>query len=170
MNRLNYKSAISALVFVYCIYYVSSLNSWHLIDNVDLVIHEAGHVVFSLFGEFIFIAGGTLLQIIVPTVFVGYFFLRRDNFSASLLLYWLGINFFNISWYAGDALKMQLPLLTGDKDGHDWNQMLFILNQYKHTELISHIFLGIGIFIVLVALVWGIKSSNDVVEENFSDI
>ncbi len=159
MAWLNYKSIISFCVFLYCLYYVSSPQTWHFIDNVDLVIHEAGHVVFAILGEFLYIAGGTLLQIIFPAIFVGYFFFKDQQYSASLLLYWVGINFIAVSIYAGDALKMQLELLTGDKDGHDWNNMLFMLGQLRNTEFISHVIFGIGIVVIFVALLWGIKSS-----------
>lgn len=169
-SYLNYKTIISIVIFFYCIYYLNTLEGWHFIDSVDLVIHEAGHVLFSFFGDFLMIAGGTLLQIIIPMVFAGYFFLRGEHFSGSLLLYWLGLNLFNISMYAGDALKMQLPLLTGDKDGHDWNQMLFMVNQIKHTELISNIILGIGVLIILVALFLSIRSSISVEPTDFPQI
>ncbi|MBL8513166.1 MAG: hypothetical protein JNJ55_04170, partial [Betaproteobacteria bacterium] len=36
-----------------------------------LVFHEAGHVLFLLFGEFMTIAGGTLMQLIMPAVLCG---------------------------------------------------------------------------------------------------
>lgn len=157
---MNRKIIITVLVFLYCLYYLSSLDSWHFIDYVNLITHEAGHVVFSIFGYFLSILGGTLLQLIVPTIFIGYFAFNREQYSASLLLYWLGINLLNISVYAGDALKMQLPLLTGDVDTHDWNQLLFSLGWLRHTETINHLILGLGITAIIIALLWGIYSSR----------
>lgn len=157
---MSWKTIITVAVFLYCIYYFSSLDSWHFIDYVNLIIHEAGHVVFSLFGYFLTILGGTLLQLIVPTIFIGYFAFNREQYSASLLLYWLGINLLNISVYAGDALKMQLPLLTGDIDTHDWNQLLFTLGWLRHTETISNLILGLGIITIIIALLWGLYSSK----------
>ena len=50
-----------------------------LMDSVDLAIHEAGHPLFGIFGEFIGYAGGTLMQLLVPAVFLGYFWRRRDR-------------------------------------------------------------------------------------------
>ncbi len=162
---MNRKTIITIAGFLYCIYYFSSLDSWHFIDYVNLINHEAGHIVFSIFGYFLTILGGTLLQLIVPTVFIGYFAINREQYSASLLLYWLGLNLFNISVYAGDALKMQLPLLTGDTDTHDWNQLLFSLGWLRHTETISHLILGLGVIVVIIALLWGLYSSR-VLKEN----
>lgn len=167
---MNWKIIVTVLGFLYCLYYLDTINSGHFIDGVDLVIHEAGHLVFSFFGYFITIAGGTLLQLIVPIVFIAYFILQNQKYSASLLMYWLAINLFNVSVYAGDALKMQLPLLTGDKDGHDWNQMLFTLGWLKHTYLISNIIFAIGIITMIFALLFGLycalKSTNDINENS----
>ncbi len=163
---MNKKYIITIALFIYCLFYMGSLDSWHFIDYVNLITHEAGHVVFSLFGYFITIAGGTLLQLLVPIAFIIYFLLRWEHYSASILMYWLGINLFNVSVYAGDALTMQLPLLTGDKDTHDWNQMLFTLGQLKNTELISQIIFVLGVIAIIVGLVWGLYSSR---EQNFTE-
>jgi hypothetical protein len=67
-----------------------------LMDSVDLPIHETGHLVFSPFGEVMQFLGGTLFQIIVPTVFVGYFVKSRDRHAAFTCLWWVGQNFWNI--------------------------------------------------------------------------
>ena len=37
-----------------------------VISSFVLVFHEAGHVIFSVFGRFMAVAGGTLLQLLVP--------------------------------------------------------------------------------------------------------
>jgi uncharacterized membrane protein len=44
------------------------LNFLHLID---LVFHEAGHVIFGLFGRFIAVIGGSLNQVLVPVICTG---------------------------------------------------------------------------------------------------
>lgn len=156
------------LIFLYCLYYISSIESWHFIDNVNLIIHEAGHVVFMPFGYLIYVAGGTIFQILIPIVFIGYFFLQQKGYSASLLLFWLAVNLFNISLYSGDALTQKLPLITGDAADHDWNQMLAMLGWLRHTALISHTFLFAGIIVALIALAWGIYSSRN--EQKFDTI
>src|SRR4051812_7822038 len=65
-------------------------DTWTLLDNIDLAIHEAGHIVFIPFGEFMTVLGGSLFQILVPALFVGYFARQRDWFASSYLLFWLG--------------------------------------------------------------------------------
>jgi len=113
-------------------------NGYHFLDNVDLVIHEAGHVIFLPFGEFIGMAGGTILQLLAPLVFVAYFFLREERFSAGIMMLWLGQSFINVARYAGDAIAMELPLIGGGI--HDWNWMLTSLNMLNKTALVSDAF------------------------------
>jgi hypothetical protein len=43
------------------------------LDLFDLGIHETCHFVFAPLGEFMGFAGGSLFQIIMPALFVGYF-------------------------------------------------------------------------------------------------
>jgi len=155
------KLIVTVLVFIYCLYYASSPASWHFIDNADLIIHEAGHVVFSIFGEFIYILGGSLMQVLLPGVFVGYFVFKNQYYSASILLYWVAVNLINVSVYAGDAVRMQLPLLGGDRDGHDWNQLLFRTGLLHHTAAISAAIFWSGIAVMAIALVWGLYLSFD---------
>ena len=59
-----------------------------LLDNIDLPVHETGHLVFSPFGDFMQFAGGTLFQLIMPAIFVGYFLRRKETHSASVALWW----------------------------------------------------------------------------------
>jgi hypothetical protein len=56
-----------------------------LMHNVDLVFHEAGHVVFRPFGRFMTILGGSLAQLLMPLiVMVAFVTTNRDNFGASI--------------------------------------------------------------------------------------
>lgn len=155
-----FKIVLVTLISAYMFYYIATLSDWHFIDNVNLIFHEAGHTVFSFFGEFINILGGTLMQILIPAIFSFYFYNRGDYFSASLLLFWLSQNFFNVSVYARDAIKMELPLLGGDGVGHDWNSMLSSAGILKYTEQVSSFFYLAGIIILVFAIVFSFKFST----------
>jgi len=55
-----------------------------LLGRVNLVFHEAGHLVFGMLGRFIATLGGSLMQVLVPFVCAGAFLLRhRNSFAAS---------------------------------------------------------------------------------------
>ena len=127
-------TALAAAYFVWCAY---DPHRWHFIDGVDLIIHEAGHVVFMPFGEFITVAGGSLFQLIMPAAFALYFYRRGQPFSAALVLFWLGQSLLNVAVYAGDALRLELPLLGGQDSVHDWNYMLDRLGLLASSEVIG---------------------------------
>ncbi len=159
-KTLNWSRAIIIVIITsYTLYYISTLSDWHFIDNVNLIFHEAGHIIFGFFGETIHMLGGTIMQILVPLIFCSYFYKKGDIFSYSLLLFWLGQNFLNISVYASDAIKMELPLLGGDNVNHDWNSLLSLFNILKYTDQVAATFYIIGIIILIFALIFAIKSS-----------
>jgi len=49
----------SLIILSTALYLCFNRGNYGLIDNVDLVIHEAGHVFFILFGKFIYTIGGS---------------------------------------------------------------------------------------------------------------
>jgi len=124
-----------------------------LLDHFNLLIHEGGHGIFSLFGSFIYTLGGTLMQIILPLLFVYYFVSHRKNFGTQISLVWLGQNLMNISVYAADAQERSLPLLGGNKVYHDWHFLLGRTGLLGYDNLIGNIFYLTGIVFFLVTLV-----------------
>lgn len=125
------KLAIAILVSLYfftIVYNPMMDGLWNFLNLVDLPIHETGHLIFRLFGEFMMIAGGSLFQILLPAVFVGYFIRQGQYFSASLVLFWVGQSILNVWVYADDAVRMQLVLTSGmtgsEGSFHDWNYLL----------------------------------------------
>jgi hypothetical protein len=136
-----------------------TLANWNFVDNVDLVIHEAGHIIFLFFGDFLHILGGSLTQILVPAIFAGYFFLRRQYFSGSVVLFWVGENVISVATYMGDAVVQQLPLLGGDGVIHDWNYLLSATGLLKYTIPLSNITHGIGVLLLIAAAVLCVRFS-----------
>jgi hypothetical protein len=68
---------LAILAGAYFLWAAAHPDQWRMIDGLNLVIHEAGHVVFRPFGEFLMIAGGSLFQVIVPVTFAGYFYFNK---------------------------------------------------------------------------------------------
>jgi hypothetical protein len=147
-------AVVASLYFFWCAY---DPYQWHLIDGVNLVIHEAGHVVFSFFGEFLMIAGGSLFQVIMPALFVGYFWYQRKFYSAAIVLFWVGESILNVSVYAGDSLALQLPLLGGQDSVHDWNYMLSSLNLLPATAKIAAGLRLVGTVVIALAAFGSIR-------------
>jgi hypothetical protein len=144
-----------------------------VLGNFDLLIHEAGHWIFIFFGEFMTILGGSLTQILVPLVFVIYFFLRREYYSTSILLTWVGYNIIDVSIYMADAVVMRLPLLgavDGDTSSHDWNNLLYMTHTLQYTHLFSSIAFGIGILTLIAGLILALWFSVERGEKVVSEI
>jgi hypothetical protein len=142
----------SIIILPICVFLILNRGNYTWIDNADLVIHEAGHIFFMFFGRFIYFAGGTLMQIILPSIIAWYFFRNSYRFGVQLSLLWLGQNFINISVYAADARARILPLLGGNKVGHDWHYMLGQLNILDYDQSVGFFFLGCSILIFITAI------------------
>lgn len=118
------------------------------LDNVDLPIHETGHLIFRLFGEFMMVAGGSLFQVILPLIFVSYFIWRRQYYAAAVVGLWVGQSILNVWVYAADAVKMQLVLTSGftgsEGSFHDWNYLLERTGLLNSTQRIAGLIRIIG--------------------------
>ena len=128
------------------------------LDNIDLAIHEAGHLVFSVFGEFMMFAGGTLLQLLVPIAFLVYFLRRSDGHAASIMLWWVGQNCWNISVYVKDTSVQALPLVGGGE--HDWVYLLDRLGWYARDQEVGNAFYSVGVVLYVVAVIWGVLGAR----------
>lgn len=94
-----------------------------LFGALNLGIHEAGHIVFSGFGETLHAAGGTILQLLAPVAAAAMFVRQPDWFAVSVCLGWLSTNLHHVGTYMADADEMRLPLVTigpADSVTHDW--------------------------------------------------
>lgn len=123
-----------------------------LIDHFNLLIHEGGHGIFRIFGEFIYTLGGTLMQIILPSIFIFYFFINKKKIGMQISIVWLAQNLMNIAVYAADARARKLPLLGGNNVYHDWTWLLGRTSMLQHDILIGEIFYYTGIACLIIAL------------------
>ena len=120
---------------------------------VDLMFHEAGHMIFMFFGEFVQFLGGTIMQLLVPII-CGIAFLRqKDYFAAAVMLWWLGENFWDVSIYIADARLQALSLIGGE---HDWHYILGKMDLLAADQRIAMFIYGIGITLMVSALVLGV--------------
>jgi hypothetical protein len=93
-----------------------------VMDTINLFIHEAGHLFFRLFGQTMYILGGSLTQCIIPLA-LAIVTWREKPRQVGFPLFWFGENLMNVSVYIADAPYKNLKLI---KDGliHDWNWLL----------------------------------------------
>ncbi|MDO8521454.1 MAG: hypothetical protein Q7S52_05030 [bacterium] len=152
------KFGAAVIALVYFSSAILDPSQFRFIDHINLFVHEAGHLLFSPFGMTISIMGGTIVQVLMPLLFVRYFFFQGEVFSASLVLFWLGQNFINVSVYAADAQAMALPLVGGEI--HDWNYLLTHFDVLGQSALISKVMFSIGALIIVVAAISSLALSR----------
>ena len=131
-----------------------------LLHNVHLVFHEAGHLIFKVFGDFINALGGTIMQCLIPVIVTAQFIRQKDNFPASVGLWWLSHSFLDVAPYIYDAKDRVLPLLGGGTgqshpEGHDWYYILRRMDRLDSYQEIASFTVYLGKFILLLSLVWG---------------
>lgn len=124
-----------------------------LLDHFNLLIHEGGHGIFRVFGKFIYTLGGSIMQILLPIIFIFYFLINRQKIGIQISILFLAGNLMNVGVYAGDARSRLLPLLGGNKVYHDWNWLLREMNMLHHDHLIGTLFYIAGIICCVLALV-----------------
>ena len=126
-----------------------------LLHGSLLIFHEAGHVLFMPFGEFMMVLGGSLFQLMVPAFFVGYFAYRRDWYAAAFASLYLAASFADVSVYIADARAGELPLLGGERSNHDWTFLLIELGRLDQDTTIGWYVMRIGGLIFWAGLLVG---------------
>ena len=123
---------------------------------VNLPFHEYGHVMFSPFGTFMMFLGGSLFQIMLPLFpLFTFMVMQRDNFAASIMLWWVGQNFIDVSVYIADAPTRALPLINGNEDNHDWWNLLSMTNSLDSAGTYANLCFLLGVLIILLSNAWG---------------
>jgi hypothetical protein len=97
-----------------------------LLSGVTFGAHEFGHLAFAPFGATLGVAGGSLMQLLVPIGAGALLATRRDWAGLAFAACWLAISMVDLARYVADARALELPLVSLSPDGgdHDWNWLL----------------------------------------------
>ncbi|GBD91741.1 hypothetical protein BMS3Abin04_02473 [bacterium BMS3Abin04] len=124
-----------------------------ILDHLNLLFHEGGHGIFRIFGKFIYTAGGSLMQIIIPSLFIYYFLSNKKRIGAQISLFYLAENLMNIGVYAADARARKLPLLGGNKVYHDWHYLLNKLGILDYCQAVGFLFFYSAIAVLIIGII-----------------
>lgn len=155
------------LVFyaIFLLYAFHNRSGFLFIDSANLIVHEAGHLLFGWFGPTLGIWGGTLLQWLVPFLLAGYFFVQRQMAGFAFALFFFFENWLYTATYMADARAMALPLVTtGDSDyiEHDWNTIFTSLGVLPYDARIAGTIRFFGWFGMLGVIAWlGYRTFGD---------
>lgn len=129
-----------------------------IVKGLNLGFHEMGHVLFGFAGDFIGVAGGTILQLGVPLIGFWMFYRQRDYFAIAIACCWLGTNFFDVAAYAADARAGRLPLVSmgGGDPEHDWFILLAETNLLNYDRTIGGLFRAAGMLSFATGLAFGV--------------
>lgn len=123
--------------------------------------HEIGHLLCLPFGQFLYVACGSIWQVLLWVLLGVYSLLVQRQISVTLLFWAVaGHSLVNLAQYIGDARARQLPLLFGQSaDHHDWYNLLNMLGLLNADKMLAALATLIGIIIVVSVVVAGILSA-----------
>lgn len=153
--------SIYVLFFIWGLRFIAHGIDWlwigeSFLHNVNLPFHEYGHRAFSPFGAFWTALGGSLFQIVLPLFPLVWFMVwQRDNFAASIMLWWCGQNFIDVAPYIADAQLRLLPLIGGDENSHDWWNILRMAGKLDFADYYANWSFTIGACVILLSNAWG---------------
>lgn len=131
--------------------------------GLNLALHEIGHILFGIFGEFLGILGGSLFQCLCPAIAFAMFLKQGDRFALAFCFAWLGTNLYDVARYVADARAMELELVSpfaGDEIVHDWNWLLSEVGWLAHDQTLAGFARFLGSLAFLVFLAWGTIEVN----------
>jgi hypothetical protein len=112
---------------------LTDTEAWHVFGGLTLGVHELGHVLFSPFGEWLMVAGGSITQLAAPVAAAAVLARQGDWFGVGVVGTWEAYSLTNLATYVGDASAQELPLVgLSDEPMHDWNYLL------GRADLLSH--------------------------------
>lgn len=144
---------------VMCVYaaWLVFFYRYHWVDGINLLIHEAGHVVFSPLarisagGETLAVLAGPLLQLAVPFFITFRLSRRGEGIPTAVCALWSAESLMYTAEYMADANRLALPLI-GDHP-HDWRWLLERVGALESAEemgLALHLLASVA----AVSVVW----------------
>lgn len=152
------RRALTVALVIWGLHGLAHPGQFTLVDGVDLPIHETGHLVFAPFGELITVAGGTILQLLMPVVFAVSFWRKGDRHAASVAIWWLAQSAGNVARYVADARAQELPLVGGGE--HDWAYLLGEFGLMPRDLQIAHAIRVVAVVLMLASGVWGLVQAD----------
>ena len=136
------RALIAWLVFygLFLLYALHARGGFLLIDQVNLIVHEGGHLLFGWLGSTLGLWGGTLLELLVPFALATYFAFQRHTPGAAFAAFFFFENFLYIGTYMADARSQGLPLVTvgdGEGGGHDWFNIFSSLGLLEYDRTLG---------------------------------
>jgi hypothetical protein len=148
-----WRAVLTIVLMVYGLRCLTTPDEYRWLDSLDLAIHETGHLLFGFAGETLMLLGGTLFQLVVPAAFVIALWRTGDRHGATVPVWWMGQNCWNISVYVRDARAQELPLVGGGE--HDWAILLANWDWLDRDQALADAVHFLGVLLYAVAVIGG---------------
>lgn len=131
--------------------FLAITRSWlPVLDDMNLVFHEAGHAIFVFFPDVVVVLAGSLFQILLPLGLALAFVRQRDWLGVLIMTWWGGENMIGVGRYIADARAQNLDLLGGE---HDWANLLGrVPNLFPYDTAIGGGVRNFGIVVMLASI------------------
>lgn len=131
----------------------------HLFAGINFGAHEFGHLFFAFFGEWMTVAGGSLMQVLVPIGAAAVVLRSKDWFGVAVCALFLASALGDLSWYVADARAQDLDLVSFSPDGggHDWHYLLASAGALKQDLALARMLRGVGWLLVIGATLFTLQ-------------
>jgi hypothetical protein len=133
--------------------------AFHIFRGITFGAHEFGHLFFALSGsEWLGVAGGSLMQFLVPIGAAAIMRYYRDWFGVAACGLWLASSFGDLASYIADARAMDLDLVSFSEDGaiHDWNYLLGKAGLLLQHQAVARLDRFVGVIVLMASLALGV--------------
>jgi hypothetical protein len=155
------RGALYAWLAFYTLYLI---HVWRAVDftfvyPAEVIMHEAGHLLFSWMGQTMGLWGGSIFQLMVPAMLAISFAWRGQTTGVVFSTFFFFESLVNMAVYIADAREMDLPLITvgdGESDAvmHDWWNILQPLGLLEYDTRIAALVRAVGWVGMLATLAW----------------
>ena len=112
----------------------------NLLNSANMIVHEAGHGICYLFAcpEFITALNGTLFQLLLPVIFIYYYYRRENPLLVGMGGIWLAQNLVYVAWYMSTShTPNRYPMFLPGGGTHDFWFLFREMGVYEYDWLIS---------------------------------
>ena len=153
INDRRWRIILTLVLAIYGYRCLRTPGDYRWLDCLYLAIHETGQLLIGFSGETLMLLGGSILQLLVPAAFTVALWRAGDRHGATVPLWWMGQNCWNISVYVRDARAQELPLEGGGE--HDWAILLANWDWLSRDQALADAVHFLGVMLYLIAIIGG---------------
>jgi len=128
-----------------------------LFGGITFGSHEFGHLFFAAFGDFMAVAGGSIMQLLIPLGAMALLWRHGDFFGVAVGGTWLASSLVDLAVYIGDARAYELDLAGfGENAVHDWSWLLGHAGALQHDLQLAAAVRGLGVLILAASFLSGV--------------